>query len=155
MRRSEGALPATDTAIYIADTIGDLGLFYRLATFAFVGGSLIPHGGQNPLEPARLGCAVLAGPHTENFADAYRAIFEAQGAGRVQSSREIAALAERLLSAPDDAAAMAKRQPPVPQPWAARSRRRDPPSKRCWHAMRTPEFWNRTGHDRAPRGRAF
>lgn len=109
VHRAEGALPANDTAIYIADTIGDLGLFYRLATFAFVGGSLVPHGGQNPLEVARLGCVVLAGPHTANFADAYRAIFDAQGTGRVRSSREIAALAERLLSAPEDTAAMAKR----------------------------------------------
>lgn len=108
LRRSEGKLPAADTAIYIADTMGELGLFYRIATFAFVGGSLIPHGGQNPLEPARLGCGVLAGPHTHNFTDAYAAIFAAQGAGRVHSSTEIAALAERLLASPDAARAMAE-----------------------------------------------
>ncbi len=109
VRRAEGTLPAADSAIYIADTIGDLGLFYRIARFAFIGGSLVPHGGQNPLEAARLDCAVLAGPHTANFDDAYAAIFEAQGAGRVHSSGEIAALAERLLRAPDEAAAMAQR----------------------------------------------
>jgi 3-deoxy-D-manno-octulosonic-acid transferase len=108
VRRSDGTLPARDTAIYIADTMGELGLFYRLATFAFVGGSLIPHGGQNPLEPAHLGCAVLAGPHTENFTEAYNAIFAAQGAGRVASSADIVAIADRLLTSPHDARKMAE-----------------------------------------------
>jgi len=108
VRRSQGTLPAADTAIYVADTMGELGLFYRLARFAFVGGSLVPHGGQNPLEPARLGCAVLAGPHTHNFTEAYDAIFAAQGTGRVRSSTEIAAFAERLLASPADAHKMAE-----------------------------------------------
>ena len=97
-RRAAGALPGKDTTIYVADTMGELGLFYRLAKIAFMGGSLIAHGGQNPLEPARLGCAVMAGPHTENFTAAYDAIFEAQGAGRVVTSADIAALAHRVLS---------------------------------------------------------
>lgn len=108
-RRSDGTLPDAETAIYIADTIGELGLFYRIASLAFIGGSLIPHGGQNPLEPARLGCAVLAGPHTENFANAYDAILMAQGAGRVHSSAEISDLAQRLLADPTEATAMAER----------------------------------------------
>jgi len=106
LRRSEIREPARDTAIYIADTMGELGLFYRLAPFAFIGGSLVPHGGQNPLEPARLNCAVMAGPHTENFTPAYDAIFAAQGSGRVQSSSDIAALAGRLLAEPAAARAM-------------------------------------------------
>jgi 3-deoxy-D-manno-octulosonic-acid transferase len=67
-RRAAGELP--DGNIYIADTLGELGLLYRLAHVVFIGGSLVPHGGQNPLEPARLGCAVLHGPHMMNFADA-------------------------------------------------------------------------------------
>ncbi len=104
-RRSEGKLPTANTAIYIADTMGELGLFYRLAPIAFVGGSLVPHGGQNPLEPARLRCPVMAGPHTANFTPAYDAIFTAQGEGRVTSSGEIAALAARLFN--DAAAAQA------------------------------------------------
>jgi len=95
--RSKGHNPASDTAVYIADTMGELGLFYRLAPFAFVGGSLIRHGGQNPLEPAKLDCAVLAGPHTFNFNSAYEAIFQAQGAGRVNTTGEITALAGALL----------------------------------------------------------
>jgi 3-deoxy-D-manno-octulosonic-acid transferase len=66
-RRADGALPGPDTEIYIADTLGELGLFYRIAPLALVGGSLIPHGGQNMLEPARLDCAIVHGPHMENF----------------------------------------------------------------------------------------
>jgi 3-deoxy-D-manno-octulosonic-acid transferase len=107
-RRALGELPAPDTAVYIADTMGELGLFYRLASFAFVGGSLIRHGGQNPLEPARLDCAVLAGPHTSNFTSAYEAIFRLQGAGLVHSSTEIAAIAQRLLQDPSEAARLGK-----------------------------------------------
>ncbi|HEX3808459.1 MAG TPA: 3-deoxy-D-manno-octulosonic acid transferase [Rhizomicrobium sp.] len=102
-RRSLAQPIETDTQIYVADTIGELGLFYRLAPFAFMGGSLIPHGGQNPLEPARLNCAVMTGPYTANFRTAYDAILSAQGGGRVQTSTEIAALAERFLASPDEA----------------------------------------------------
>lgn len=105
-RRAKGELPDDRTAIYVADTMGELGLFYRLAKIAFMGGSLIAHGGQNPLEPARLDCAVMAGPHTENFTAAFDAIFEAQGLGRVITSADIAALAHRVLSEPETARTM-------------------------------------------------
>jgi 3-deoxy-D-manno-octulosonic-acid transferase len=105
-RRSDNALPARDTAIYVADTMGELGLFYRLAPFAFMGGSLIQHGGQNPLEPARLHCAVIAGPHTSNFVEAYAAIFSAQECGRVATSGDIAAFANRLFANPNEARAL-------------------------------------------------
>ena len=66
--------PSPTTEVYVADTLGELGLFYRAAPFAFLGGSLIPHGGQNPLEPARLGTAVLTGPHTHNFDETFRVL---------------------------------------------------------------------------------
>ena len=105
-QRSKSELPDSNTAVYVADTLGELGLFYRLAPFAFIGGSLIPHGGQNPLEPARLHCAVMTGPHTQNFTVAYDAILSAQGAGRVHSSGEIATLAGRLIDNPANARAM-------------------------------------------------
>ncbi len=65
-RRGAGESPGS-AGIYLADTLGELGLFYRLAPVAFIGGSLVPHGGHNPLEAAALGAAVLAGPHTHNF----------------------------------------------------------------------------------------
>jgi len=104
--RSNELDPARNTAVYIANTMGELGLFYRLAPFAFVGGSLVHHGGQNPLEPAKLGCAVLAGPHTFNFATAYDEIFRAQGTGLVHTSSEIAEIAARLLAEPAKARAL-------------------------------------------------
>ena len=97
MRRRNAAIPSADTAVYIADTMGELGLFYRLARVAFLGGSLVPHGGQNPLEAARLGVPVIAGPHTRNFDDIYRVVFAAQGIGRIRSGDDLKQLAAKLL----------------------------------------------------------
>ncbi len=68
-RRALGQLPPRTRGVGIADTVGELGLIYRLAPLAFLGGSLVPHGGQNPAEPARLGRAVAIGPHHANFVD--------------------------------------------------------------------------------------
>ncbi len=96
-RRHKESLPGSDTEVYVADTMGELGLFYSIAQVAFLGGSLIPHGGQNPLEAARFSVPVLAGPHTGNFAEAYRAIFGGQGAGRVSSGQELAMLVANLV----------------------------------------------------------
>jgi 3-deoxy-D-manno-octulosonic-acid transferase len=78
--RSRDQLPLPETDIYVADTLGELGLFYRLSPIVFVGGSLVNHGGQNPIEPIKLGAAVLHGPHVGNFAEIYRALDEAGGA---------------------------------------------------------------------------
>ena len=105
-RRALGEAIEPDTEVYIADTLGELGLFYRLTPFSFVGGTLVPVGGHNPLEPARLHCGVIAGPHSFNSATAYAAIFAAQGLGLVHSSAEIAALAGRLIDHPDEAKAL-------------------------------------------------
>ena len=60
--------PQTD--VYIADTIGEMGLWYTLSPLSFIGGSLIPHGGQNFMEPSRCRDAVIVGPHMHNFTDA-------------------------------------------------------------------------------------
>ncbi len=78
--RSHGELPNAATSIYVADTMGELGLLYRVAPFVFVGGSLVPHGGQNPIEAAKLGAAILHGPHVWNFAEIYAALDNAHGA---------------------------------------------------------------------------
>jgi 3-deoxy-D-manno-octulosonic-acid transferase len=102
--RSADRLPDDQTSVYIADTMNELGAFYRLASFAFVGGTLVPMGGHNPLEPARLHRGVLAGPHTYNSASAFEAIFREQGLGPVASAGEIVTLAGRLLR--DHAAAV-------------------------------------------------
>jgi len=97
-RRSQGALPGEDTAVYVADTIGELPLLYRIAPFALMGGSLVGHGGQNPLEAARLERAIMSGPYTENFAEAYDAVFSAQGCGRIHSCADLVGLAQSWLT---------------------------------------------------------
>jgi 3-deoxy-D-manno-octulosonic-acid transferase len=104
-RRSTGGQISSQTAIYIADTMGELGLFYRLAPFCFLGGTLVPLGGHNALEPAQLHCAVLAGPHTQSAPQAFDAVLGAQGFGRIASSTELAREAGRLLADPGAARA--------------------------------------------------
>ncbi|MBL8707413.1 MAG: 3-deoxy-D-manno-octulosonic acid transferase [Rhodospirillales bacterium] len=66
-RRSAGDQPG-QADVYLADTLGELGLFYRLAPIVFMGKTLLHEGGHNPLEPAQLGCALVSGPHMQNFA---------------------------------------------------------------------------------------
>ncbi len=91
--RSQRVQPMPDIDVYVADTLGELGLFYRLAPIVFMGGSLASHGGQNPIEAIRLGAAVLHGPHVWNFAEIYSALDEAHGAVCVADEE---ALTERL-----------------------------------------------------------
>ena len=95
-QRSLGQLPDRHTQAYVADTIGELGLLYALAPVAFIGGSLVDRGGQNPIEAVRQGAAVLTGPHWQNFADAYQVLIEKGGAIEVRSAEEIAAAARDL-----------------------------------------------------------
>jgi 3-deoxy-D-manno-octulosonic-acid transferase len=98
--RSRGEPLRPDTEVYVADTMGELGLIYRLALAVFVGGSLVEHGGQNPIEPAKLGAAILHGPHVWNFADIYEALDSAHGAEPVgDADRLTAAFAAMLSSA--------------------------------------------------------
>ncbi len=80
-----------ETNVFIADSIGELGLWYSLTGLAFVGGSLEPVGGHNPYEPMRLNCAVIHGPHVENFARDYRAAHEAGAALTVKDAAGLAA----------------------------------------------------------------
>ncbi|MBI1238882.1 MAG: 3-deoxy-D-manno-octulosonic acid transferase [Alphaproteobacteria bacterium] len=108
-RRSACALPLEKTQTYVADTLGELGLFYRLADLAFIGGSLVAHGGQNPYEPARLACPILHGPHVMNFEPAYRALVAAKGSGEVASAEGLASAAARLLGDPAARSQMAER----------------------------------------------
>jgi len=81
--RSRGHLPDRHTEIYVADTIGELGLLYRLSPMVFIGGSLVRHGGQNPVEAVKIGTAVLHGPHVSNFAEIYQALDAQHGAEQV------------------------------------------------------------------------
>jgi 3-deoxy-D-manno-octulosonic-acid transferase len=97
-RRAEGALPGREAAVYVADTMGELGLFYRLAGAALVGGSLVRHGGQNPLEASRLGCPILLGPHTWNFEEPVARLLEAGGAIRLDGPAALAPAIRDVLS---------------------------------------------------------
>lgn len=97
-RRSEGIHPDRATDVYVADTVGEMGLFYRLSPIVVMGGSLVAHGGQNPIEPAKLGAAILHGPHVHNFEDVYAAIDVARGALMVKDSATLARAVSELLT---------------------------------------------------------
>jgi 3-deoxy-D-manno-octulosonic-acid transferase len=97
-RRSLEQLPTARTNIYIADTIGELGLFYRLAPIVFMGGSLVPHGGQNPIEAVKLNASIVHGPHVFNFPDVYHALDRAGGAWRVDDGDALTKQLGCLLS---------------------------------------------------------
>jgi 3-deoxy-D-manno-octulosonic-acid transferase len=89
--RSRDAAPLPDVAIYVADTLGELGLIYRIAPIVFMGGSLASHGGQNPIEAVRLGAAVIHGPHVWNFAEIYATLDAAHGAVAIDDESALAA----------------------------------------------------------------
>jgi 3-deoxy-D-manno-octulosonic-acid transferase len=108
-RRSQGEAPPRE-GIWIADTLGEMGLLYRLARIVFVGRSLIPPGGgQNPLEPARLGCAITVGPHTANFAEHVALLRQADALEVVSDATTLARFVAARLADPDATRAMACR----------------------------------------------
>lgn len=100
-QRGRGEPLARDTDVLLADTMGELGLFFRATDIAFVGGTLVPHGGQNPIEPARLGCAILHGPHMENFLAIEAEMRTAGASETATTAKEIARAAGHLLSNPE------------------------------------------------------
>lgn len=124
--RSLGEPPPAD-GVWIADTLGELGLWYRLCGIAFVGRSLIPPGGgQNPLEPARLGCAIAVGPHTGNFTDHVAMLSATGGLTEVRDAPGLAGWVDRLVRDPSQrrmmgeaAAAVLQRHGDLPQRTAA------------------------------------
>ncbi len=96
-RRSLGEAIAPATDIYIADTMGELGLFYRLCDLAFMGKSLAVGGGQNPAEAAQLGCALMLGPDMSNFRETSAAFIKCKAAIEVRNSAALAAAVDWLL----------------------------------------------------------
>lgn len=98
--RSREELPTATTDVYVADTMGELGLFYRLAPIVFMGGSLVPHGGQNPIEAVKLGASIVHGPHVFNFADVYEALDRAGGARRADNQEALVKQFGQLLADP-------------------------------------------------------
>lgn len=107
-RRGAGEIPGPGVEIYLADTLGELGLFYRLARAAFIGKSLVPQGGQNPLEAARLGCPILFGPHMTNFVEIAGRLADAGAAIEVANAAELAMTLDRLLDDAETRARMAR-----------------------------------------------
>jgi len=106
--RSRGERPSRETAIYICDTMGELGLFYRLAGIVLVGKSLAGTGGQNPIEPAKLASAILHGPHVANFADVYALLDGGGGAVVTRDADELAATLRALFADTGRLRAMAR-----------------------------------------------
>ncbi|HEX7390766.1 MAG TPA: glycosyltransferase N-terminal domain-containing protein, partial [Acidiphilium sp.] len=98
-RRSRGEMPVRG-GLYLADTLGELGLFYRLCPVAFIGGSLVPAGGHNMIEAAQLGCAAITGPHTENFAETAATLRTAGGLIDIANGAELALTVGGLLADP-------------------------------------------------------
>lgn len=106
-KRSRGEPITTQTQVYLADTLGELGVFYKLCPIVFMGGSLVPIGGHNLLEPAQMHCAILSGGKTTNFAAVYRQFNREGGALKVANPAALAEAVERLLTHPDEADALA------------------------------------------------
>lgn len=107
-RRATGELPDADTLVYVADTLGELGAFFRLSTVVLMGGTFIAGiGGHNLIEPARLGAAVVSGPHFSNWLDIYAAFADAGGLAIVQTPDELSAAVLALLDDPSRRAAQA------------------------------------------------
>jgi 3-deoxy-D-manno-octulosonic-acid transferase len=105
-RRALGEDPPQVGGLWLGDTMGELGLYYRLADAVFVGKSLVGEGGQNPLEPARLARPVAVGPYTANFGEAVAALATAGALDVVADADALARWVAALLADPARAAAM-------------------------------------------------
>lgn len=98
-----------DDDILVIDKVGELRRFYGTAQLAYIGGSLVPHGGQNPLEPLVAGVPVIFGPYMNNFKEISHSILEAGAGMEVLSDTELSEQLIRLLAHPDTARDMGKR----------------------------------------------
>jgi 3-deoxy-D-manno-octulosonic-acid transferase len=106
-RRAAGEFIGPKTDIYLADTMGELGVFFRLARIAFIGGSLVPKGGHNPFEAALLDCAILHGPDMRNCADMAGPLAVAGASLTVEDAPSLAEAVSRLLAGPGERGARA------------------------------------------------
>ena len=105
LRRSAGQ-PSSETQVWLGDSMGEMAAYYTLADLAFIGGSLLPLGGQNLIEAAACGCPILVGPHTFNFLQATEDAIAAGAARRVESPQALAVAVEGLLGSKTELAAM-------------------------------------------------
>ncbi len=99
-QRARHEMPTNDTEIYLMDTLGEMGLAYRLTDIAFIGGTLVPHGGQNPFEAAQLDCAILHGPHIANFETLFDDMASKGATAEVTDTATLAAQVKALLNNP-------------------------------------------------------
>lgn len=99
-RRSRGEMPGPDHSVYLADTLGETGTWYALSQIVFLGATLVPKGGHNPYEPAMAGCAIMAGPHRDNAAQAYAGLERAGALATVNDATGIAEQVARWLDDP-------------------------------------------------------
>jgi 3-deoxy-D-manno-octulosonic-acid transferase len=94
--------PITETTqVYLADTLGEMGLFYALSPIVLMGGSLVPIGGHNPYEPAQFGAALLTGPHVSSFSETYEPLISLGGAVTVEDADALERQLARLIAQPD------------------------------------------------------
>lgn len=115
--RSRGDAIAPDTDIYLADTLGEMGALMHGALLVFVGGSLVPLGGHNVLEPARAGRAIIFGPHIDNFRDETRWLLQHDAALQVRDEDELVARLNELLADPARAQMLGERAHAAMQPF--------------------------------------
>ncbi|MBK1672496.1 3-deoxy-D-manno-octulosonic acid transferase [Ectothiorhodospira shaposhnikovii] len=106
MHRSAGLPPKVGDAVWLGDTMGELMQLYGVASVAFVGGSLVPTGGHNPLEPAAHGVVVVTGPQVFNFTEVYQALERAGGMCRVVDADGLAEAVSALWADPSARRAM-------------------------------------------------
>ena len=115
--------PTGATDVYVVDTVGEMGLFYRLSPIVLMGGTLVPIGGHNPIEPAKLGAAILHGPHVHTATEIYEALDRARGAAMVKDSASARAgrqrIAEQHGAHPRHGARPARRCRPSAARWTA------------------------------------
>ncbi|BBJ00665.1 3-deoxy-D-manno-octulosonic acid transferase [Ferrigenium kumadai] len=105
-RRSEGRPVAADTQAVLGDSMGEMFAYYAACDVAFIGGSLLPYGGQNLIEACSVGKPVLIGPHTFNFAEAAKQAIAERAAIEIQTAHELAAAAKELLNSTPQQAEM-------------------------------------------------
>ena len=92
-----GEMIPSDTEIYIVDTYGETETFYNFSKIVFMGGSIIKHGGQNPLEAARYGCKIIHGPNIENFKDIYKLLDKNNIAKKIRLKKNLISEIKKFL----------------------------------------------------------
>ncbi|MTI18636.1 3-deoxy-D-manno-octulosonic acid transferase [Rhodobacteraceae bacterium RKSG542] len=106
-QRSKGEAISDDIGVYLADTLGELGVFFKLCSIVFMGGSLVPVGGHNILEPAQFDCAILSGREVANNAALFKAFENAEAIVMVDDAGELSREVDELLSNPESVKAYA------------------------------------------------